>query len=117
MRTAWMLAFPHLDKGRAVSILPEIPQPVDRETLHVTVWGSQPTIGTAPRLVMVTEGLPPDIAIGPGWFENMRNQYKEQGKAILDALLRTVPGGTIDGLAIAILEHQASVRRIPDVQQ
>ena len=42
-----------------------------------------------------------------------RDLHVQDAEQIVDALLATLPGGTIDQVLLGLLEHQASLFRIP----
>ena len=49
---------------------------------------------------------------GDGWEERSREFYQEQGRAMCDAMMRTLPGGTLDELLVALLTRKASFFRV-----
>lgn len=54
--------------------------------------------------------------IGPiiSWEEAYRRFYYVQGVEIVRQLRASLPGGTIDGILLALLESKASLLRVPD---
>lgn len=55
----------------------------------------------------------PDIdASGSVLLERWRAFYAEEGRRLVDQLLRTLPGGLIDGLLLALLDHKRSIFRV-----
>ena len=49
---------------------------------------------------------------GEGWMEECRKHYEEQASEILSRLLLSLPGGTIDALLVALLDHHRSLLRV-----
>lgn len=47
------------------------------------------------------------------WEKSHRDRYSQQGKAIVTAMLASLPGGTIDAVLLHLLEHRANIFRVP----
>jgi len=43
--------------------------------------------------------------------------YQKDAENLVDVLLKTLPGGTIDRILILLLEHKASLFKIPFVEE
>lgn len=42
-----------------------------------------------------------------------RGLYAEEGRRIANALLASLPGGLVDGILLALLDHKRSILRVP----
>ena len=85
------------------------------ETLHfprVEPW-------TQEHLTLIFDKrLPDHVAKGTLADErHVRDYYESEGREIANALLRHLPGGLIDGLLVALLDHKRSLFRVPHVQE
>jgi len=59
----------------------------------------------------------PDYFTGDDWEYQCRQFHIDQANILAHALIRTLPGGTLDQLVVALLKHKASVLRVPSFNQ
>lgn len=48
-----------------------------------------------------------------GSLDCARSLYRAQGEQLADAFMRSLPGGTVDALVLALLERKVSLFRVP----
>lgn len=91
---------------------------MDRRTTDVVLHSAGP-IGSAHvpvlRIVAATELTDKELddAYQAGRLQAF---YQQEGRALQQALCRHLPGGTIDQLLVALLEHHASLLVVPYVE-
>ena len=61
----------------------------------------------------ITEHVPAFPA-GTRWEDAANGFYRAQGRELVAALKRTLPGGTMHALLVALLEDKASLLRVRD---
>lgn len=81
---------------REIAIEVKLAQPLGREEpIYLAIYGTK-AVGK--------EGWPIERALA---------YYRAEGQTIVDALVRTLPGGTIDAVLIALLEHRRGILQVP----
>ena len=50
--------------------------------------------------------------LDPGWERRLHTFYRQQAVAIVDALVRSLPGGTVDHLFAELAARKASLLRV-----
>lgn len=50
---------------------------------------------------------------GPTWLGDAADFYEDQAAMLVDALIQSLPGGTLDRVLIRLMEHKASLFRVP----
>lgn len=50
---------------------------------------------------------------GRSWFNEAREQYSRQAKAMVEAMFSSMPGGLVDALLVELLDHKRSILRVP----
>jgi len=91
------------------------------ETVHFP--RAEPFVDSSPpgSLTIVIDGQLPDFIRGghdpnvsPAIAERSRlDYYLGQGRELANALLRHLPGGLVDGLTVALLDHKRSQFCVP----
>jgi coenzyme F420-reducing hydrogenase beta subunit len=61
-----------------------------------------------PSTTITVEGDVPEL----GELSSYRSYYNEQGSLVAAALIRALPGGTVDALLVALLDHKRSLLRV-----
>lgn len=79
-------------------------EPLKTEPLTVVLHKAMAT----PPLPTIHIRIEAELAPGP-----LPRSFVEDARALLDALLRSLPGGTIDELLILLLQHRAGELIVP----
>jgi len=85
------------------------------EFTTVKVFKAEP-IGSSivPNLVLVVDDELPIKELRAS-TESLRAFFRDQAHTVLQALLMSLPGGTISALTVELLQHEISVRIITDM--
>ena len=81
-------------------------EPVEIHLLRAASLGGS---SSPPNLKIIVESQMPDNFS----IEAAREIYTAEAKVLADALLKSLPGGTIDQLLAELLERKASLLRVP----
>lgn len=89
------------------------PLTTDRPTTDLTLHSAGP-IGDQHvpilRIVAVAELTDEQTAtMNPS---TLRAHYQREGRSLAEAIVQHLPGGTVDQLLVALLEHRASLLRV-----
>jgi len=68
-----------------------------------------------PRITIEIDEEVPEICSLETYLREHRRMYTGQGEKLVAALLRSLPGGTIDAILASLLEYRASLLRTPFV--
>ncbi len=83
----------------------------------VRVHKAQPLPGKPVEDVTIRIGpepIPEDVRNMPHdeYLRRSRERFREQGRAVVEALVAALPGGTLDAILLELLEHKASTYRV-----
>lgn len=65
------------------------------------------------RAVLPVPDLVTDRRGGADYLQAYLKAYEEQGRALVSAMLTSMPGGLIDAVLVALLDHKRSIFRVP----
>ncbi len=86
-------------------------EPETEQTITVSKAG--PVSGRyLPDITIRLEGEPPDLN-GLDWAAAYDRFYRGEASRLAEALVRSLPGGTLDRLLVCLLDHKASLLRVP----
>lgn len=69
--------------------------------------------GATPLVISCSDKVPEIVNHN---FNAVRDDYRKQGEALAQAMLRAMPGGLVDGLFLALLDHKRSIYRVPHIK-
>ena len=55
----------------------------------------------------------PEMGIERGWEQAYRDMYRRQATKLKEALVGSLPGGTVDALLVALLDHKRCLLAVP----
>jgi len=61
---------------------------------------------------IIISGEPPNLTTGGNWEEQYRGFYDSQADMLFDALVKSLPGGTLTRLTVRLLDKHASLLKI-----
>jgi hypothetical protein len=85
----------------------------------LSIFKALPTVEPVEDLtVSIVEPIPelPKSSY-PGWTNLCAQRFEQQGQALADALVHHLPGGTVDQLLHALLQHRASLFHVINVPE
>jgi hypothetical protein len=66
-----------------------------------------------PDMVIKTDGVWPDVRdLEDGWEKRIIVKHEAEGRAIAEAMWRSLSGGTVDQVLLALMERRASLLRV-----
>jgi hypothetical protein len=85
--------------------------------MTVNIYKAKPVVGEVPNLEIVAKDEIPELPdTGLPWEGAYRQRFDDEARAVVDALLTCLPGGTIDAILCRLLEHKRSLYRVPHVE-
>ncbi len=65
-----------------------------------------------PLIVEIAEPIPELKSSSEGFLDEYRITFRDQGRKLAKALIDHLPGGTVDQLLVALLDHKANLFRV-----
>ena len=62
---------------------------------------------------IIISGEPIEFTSNKGWEKQYKAFYGEQADLLFDALVKSLPGGTLGQLAVRLLDKYSSLLRVP----
>lgn len=70
--------------------------------------------GATPLVISCSQKVPDMVDHN---FDSVRDDYRAKGEQLVQAMLRAMPGGLIDGIFLALLDHKRSIYRVPHIKE